>query len=203
MFNFGIRNFLRTVKAYASPPITPPGAVSLAHFTKSCSACHLCVSACPTRVITPSFSDYGVGGLLQPKMNYPHSICDYECNICGRLCPTGAILPLSLEEKKITQIGEVDLLKDKCLVYVKNENCGACMEVCPTKTISFIDKVNILYPEVDNRYCIGCGACSKACPTTPKSIIVRTNSVHKKAVKNTRINAPPLPRSAIPKDFPF
>jgi ferredoxin len=84
MFNVGIRNFLRTVKAYASLPINPPGSVSLAHFTKSCSACHLCVSACPTRLITPSFSDYGVGGLLQQKMNYHHSFCDYECNICGQ-----------------------------------------------------------------------------------------------------------------------
>jgi len=203
MFNPGIRNLLRTAHASSNQLVTPPGSVSLAHFTQNCSACHLCVSACPTKVITPSFLEYGVGGLLQPLMNYPNSFCDYECNLCGRICPTGAILPLSLEEKKITQIGEVDLLKERCVVYVNNENCGACVEVCPTKTISVIDKGNILYPVVDNQYCIGCGACSRACPTAPKSIVVRTNPVHKKAVKNVTAGAAVQSKSAVPKDFPF
>jgi ferredoxin len=147
--------------------------------------------------------EYGIGGLLQPLMNYPNSFCEYECNVCGKVCPTGAILPLPLKDKKITQIGTVDLLKDKCVVYVDNNNCGACVEVCPTKTISFIDKGNILYPVVDTKYCIGCGACSKACPTTPKSIVVRTNHVHKKAAKYKTTDAPVQPKNAPQKDFPF
>jgi ferredoxin len=203
MYNSGIRNLFRTAHASASAPVTPPGSVSLAHFTKSCSACHLCVSVCPTKVITPSLLEYGIGGLLQPLMNYPNSFCEYECNVCGKVCPTGAILPLPLKDKKITQIGTVDLLKDKCVVYVDNNNCGACVEVCPTKTISFIDKGNILYPVVDTIYCIGCGACSKACPTTPKSIVVRTNPVHKKAEKYITSDAPAQPMSVPQKDFPF
>jgi polyferredoxin len=203
MLNSNIRNLLSAVPSPKIPPITPPGSVSLAHFTQSCSACHLCVSACPTKVITPSFLDYGIGGLLQPLMNYSKSFCDYECNICGRVCPTGAILPLSLEEKKFTQIGTVDLLKEKCVVYVDKNNCGACGEVCPTHTISFIDKGNILYPETDTQYCIGCGACEKACPTTPKSIVVRPNPVHKKAAKYIAKASPVLQKKAPDKDFPF
>jgi ferredoxin len=173
------------------------------HFTQSCSACHLCVSACPTKVITPSFLEYGIGGLLQPLMNYSKSFCDYECNVCGRVCPTGAILPLPLEEKKFTQIGTVELLKDKCVVYVDKNNCGACGEVCPTHTISFIDKGNVLYPETDTQYCIGCGACEKACPTKPKSIVVRPNPVHKKAAKYIAKTAPVQQKKAPQKDFPF
>jgi ferredoxin len=203
VYNSGIRNLLRTAHASTSAPVTPPGSVSLTHFTQSCSACHLCVSACPTKVITPSLLEYGIGGLLQPLMNYPNSFCEYECNVCGQVCPTGAILPLPLEDKKITQIGTVDLLKDKCVVYVDNNNCGACVEVCPTKTISFIDKGNILYPVVDTKYCIGCGACSKACPTTPKSIVVRTNTVHKKAAKYITTEVPVQPKNTPQKDFPF
>jgi ferredoxin len=203
MFSSGFRNYLRKAQAAESPPVTPPGSVSLEHFTQSCSACHLCVSACPTKVITPSLLGYGIGGLLQPGMNYPDSFCDYECIICGQICPTGAILPLSPEEKKITQIGRVDLLKDKCVVYVNHQNCGACVEVCPTRTITFIDKGNILYPEVDNQYCIGCGACSKACPTNPKSIVVRTNTVHKKAVRQATTGSPVRQKNATPKEFPF
>ncbi len=203
MVNSGMRSLLRPAHAAAASPITPPGSVSLDHFTQSCSSCHLCVSACPTKVITPSFVEYGIRGLLQPKMNYPNGFCEYECNLCGKICPTGAILPLSPEEKQITQIGEVDLLKDKCVVYVKNENCGACVEVCPTHTITFINKGNILYPEVDNRYCIGCGACSHACPTAPKSIIVRPYPVHKKAEKYTAARTSEPQEKTTSKEFPF
>lgn len=203
MFNSGLRNMLSAVHASSNLPVTPPGSASLEHFTKSCTACHLCVSACPTKVLTPSLLEYGAAGLLQPKMNYPESYCEYECTICGRVCPTGAILPISPDEKKVTQIGVVDLLKDKCVVYVNHQNCGACVEVCPTKTITFTDKDNILYPDVDNKYCIGCGACSKACPTTPKSIVVRANPVHKKAIRQVSVGAPVKQKDATPKDFPF
>jgi polyferredoxin len=203
MFNSNIHTLLSAATPPRITPITPPGSVGIAQFTQSCSACHLCVSACPTKVITPSFLDYGIGGLLQPLMNYSKSFCDYECNICGRVCPTGAILPLSLEEKKFTQIGTVDLLKEKCVVYVDKNNCGACGEVCPTHTISFIDKGNVLYPEVDTKYCIGCGACEKACPTTPKSIVVRPNPVHKKAAKYIAKASPVKQKKAPQKDFPF
>lgn len=203
MVNSSIRNLLRPAHASAAQPISPPGSVSHDHFTQACSACHLCVSVCPTKVITPSFLDYGMSGLLQPLMNYPESFCEYECNLCGQVCPTGAILPLSMDEKQITQIGEVDLLKDKCVVYINHQNCGACVEVCPTKTITFVNKGNILYPVVDNQYCIGCGACSKACPTDPKSIIVKPNQVHKKVVKSLAKDTPVQQKSAVPKDFPF
>jgi NAD-dependent dihydropyrimidine dehydrogenase PreA subunit len=136
-------------------------------------------------------------------MNYSKSFCDYECNVCGRVCPTGAILPLSLEEKKFTQIGTVDLLKEKCVVYVDKNNCGACGEVCPTHTITFIDKGNILYPETDTQYCIGCGACEKACLTTPKSIVVQPNPVHKKAARYIAKTFPVQQKKAPQKDFPF
>lgn len=203
MFHSGIRHLLSLRNVSAHPPVTPPGSVGLKRFTASCSACHLCVSICPTNVLTPSLSDYGVGGLLQPRMNYPDSYCEYDCNLCGQVCPTGAILPISLEEKSITQIAEVDLLEDLCVVYVNHENCGACVEVCPTKTITFIDKGNILYPVVDTKYCIGCGACSKACPTTPKSIVVKAHAVHKKAFRHSSVSTPVPAKRSVPEEFPF
>ena len=203
VFNIGLRNLLGTARASQSPPVTSLGSVSIEHFTQACTACHLCVSACPTKVITPSFLGYGLSGILQPQMNYEKSFCDYECNVCGQVCPTGAILPLPLPEKKFTQIGTVELRKDKCVVYVDKNNCGACGEVCPTHTIYFINKQNILYPEVDTQYCIGCGACEKACPTAPKSILVRPNPVHKKAAKYVRKDVPVRQKKAPDKDFPF
>jgi ferredoxin len=172
--------------AQATPPVTPPGSLNTTHFTQACTSCSLCVSACPTQVLTPTFMDFGIAGLMQPKMNYEKSYCDYECDVCSTVCPTGAIMPLSLDEKKLTQIGEAKLLEDICVVYVNHNNCGACGEVCPTHAIRFVDKENILYPEIDKQYCIGCGACQLACPTTPRSIVVHALPVHKKAEKYTR-----------------
>ena len=50
-------------------PISPPGSKSIEHFTDSCTACHLCVSVCPTQVLQPSFLEYGFLGMMQPRMD--------------------------------------------------------------------------------------------------------------------------------------
>jgi ferredoxin len=202
-FNAHIRSFLSITSAEANPPVTPPGSINTMRFTQSCTACSLCVSVCPTRVLTPTFMDFGISGLLQPKMNYEKSFCDYECNACSMVCPTGAITPLPLDEKKLTQIGEAELLKDVCVVFVDHYNCGACGEVCPTHAIRFTDKENILYPEIDKKYCIGCGACQLACPTTPRSIVVHAHSIHKKAEKYINPETPVEQKKTTDKDFPF
>jgi ferredoxin len=202
-FNTNLRAFLSLHAAQANPPVTPPGSLSATRFTKTCTACSLCISVCPTQVLTPTFAAFGPSGLLQPKMNYEKSSCDYECNACGRICPTGAILPIGLDEKKLTQIGEAELLKDVCVVFVDHQNCGACGEVCPTHAIRFTDRENILYPEIDKQYCIGCGACQLACPTTPRSIVVHANPVHKKAEKYVHPETPVDQKIPAGQDFPF
>ena len=203
VLNVNIGKILGIRSAQAAPPVTPPGSLNTTHFTQACTACSLCVSACPTQVLTPTFIDFGITGLMQPKMNYEKSYCDYECNICSKICPTGAITPLSLDEKKLTQIGEAKLLKDICVVYVDHNNCGACGEVCPTHAIRFVDKENILYPEIDKQYCIGCGACQLACPTTPRSIVVHTRPVHQKAEKYVRPETKADKKTSTDQEFPF
>jgi polyferredoxin len=201
--NANIRTFLGIHAAQANPPVTPPGSINTTRFTQACTACSLCVSVCPTQVLTPTFMDFGVSGLLQPKMNYEKSFCEYECNVCGKVCTTGAILALPLDEKKLTQIGEAELLKDICVVFVDHQNCGACGEVCPTHAIRFVDKENILYPEIDKQYCIGCGACQLACPTAPRSIIVHANPIHKKAEKYILPETTVDQKTPPDQDFPF
>jgi len=198
-----IRLFPEAPFALANPPVTPPGSVSVKRFTGACTACSLCVSVCPTQVLTPSFADFGIAGLMQPKMNYEKSFCDYECNLCSNVCPTGAIGPIGLDEKKLTQIGEAELLQDICVVYVDHQNCGACGEVCPTHAIRFVEKQNVLYPEIDKQYCIGCGACQLACPTSPRSIVVHAKPVHQKAEKYVQPAIPGEQKKPGDRDFPF
>ena len=189
--------------ANSSGPVTPPGSVSPSRYTRTCTACALCVSICPTKVMTPTFLDFGLSGLMQPKMNYEKSFCEFECNLCGRVCPTGAILPLALDEKKMTQIGEARLSEEVCVVFVNRQNCGACGEVCPTHAIRFTDRDHVLYPEIDRQYCIGCGACQLACPTTPRSIIIHPHAMHGKAEKYVPPIIPVEEKIHPDEDFPF
>ncbi len=161
-------------------PVSPPGSLSIDHFVSACTACQLCVSACPTNVLQPSILDYGVLGFMQPAMNNTLNFCNYECTRCGEVCPSGAILPLTVEEKKLTQIGKVHFIKENCVVYTEDTACGSCSEHCPTQAVYMVPyKEGITIPEVDESICIGCGACEFACPTRPfRAIYVDGNAVH-------------------------
>ena len=77
------------------------------HYTKL----YDCVSACPPQILLPSFLEYGVSGLMQPRMHFQTGHCNYECTICGEVCPTGAILPLPVAEKKLIQTGVAKFIK--------------------------------------------------------------------------------------------
>jgi ferredoxin len=165
-------------------PVTPPGSKSIEHFNNFCTACHLCVSVCPTHVLQPSVTEYGLMGLFQPRMDYFASFCNFECVICSEVCPTGAIELINLVEKKTIQLGKTNFIKENCVVYTKETACGACSEHCPTKAVNMVfykDKLTI--PEVKQEICVGCGACEYACPTTPKSIYVDGNPIHLVAEK--------------------
>lgn len=165
-------------------PVTPPGSTSIEHFNNFCTACHLCVSACPTHVLQPSVTEYGLMGLFQPRMDYLASFCNFECVICTEVCPTGAILQIDLEEKKTIQLGKTNFIKENCVVYTDETACGACSEHCPTKAVNMVFyKGKLTIPEVKQEICVGCGACEYACPTTPKSIYVDGNPIHLVAEK--------------------
>lgn len=178
-----------TIPVVMTSPVSPPGSVSVAHFTATCTACHLCVSACPPQVLLPSTIEYGVSGFMQPRMNFQTGHCTYECTVCGDICPTSAILPLQTEQKKLTQTGTAKFIKENCVVYTDNTACGACSEHCPTKAVNMVPYTNKLnrplgIPEINSDYCVGCGGCEHACPTKPyKAIFVDGNPVHKIAKK--------------------
>jgi ferredoxin len=160
-------------------PISPPGSIDVRRFSNLCTACHMCVSSCPTQVLLPSIFEYGIAGIFQPKMNYDASYCNFDCVICGQVCPTGAILPLEIESKKLVQIGKACFVKDDCVVVKDQTDCGACSEHCPTKAVSMVPYGRLVIPEVNDDLCIGCGACEHACPASPqKAIYVISNPVH-------------------------
>jgi len=161
----------------------PPGAVSLEHLFNNCTACHACIASCPSGVITYASGEYGLQGLFLPVIHYDKGFCSYDCHKCNDSCPSEALIPLSLETKRLTQIGRVKFTAKNCIVFRDKTDCGACDEHCPTKAITMLEwkgrTDGLRYPSVNPDICIGCGACEYICPAEPvKAMKVHPLAIH-------------------------
>ena len=162
--------------------ILPPGAYSARHFAQHCTACQLCVSACPNGVLSPS-SD--LLRFMQPEMSYERGYCRPECARCAEVCPTDAIHLTDLAEKTSTQIGHAVWIKANCIPLTDGVECGNCARHCPTAAIQMIPSEagnpdSLKIPAVNTERCIGCGACENLCPARPFSAIyVEGHTMHR------------------------
>lgn len=149
-------------------PVYPPGVTSLRRFITHCTGCAACISACPARVLRPSAPGLNTfSSTLHPVMDYDNSYCRYNCNICTRTCPTGALTPLNLDIKQATPIGLASVNSRLCI------GCGKCASFCPRKAITMTAQANGgRIPAVDPTLCNGCGACQYICPAAPDRAII-------------------------------
>ncbi len=166
-----------TIIAKQSPfknrALTPPGSLSARNMAAHCTGCQLCVAVCPTQVLRPSAD---LTTFMQPEMSYEKGYCRPECNKCSQVCPTGAIKPISVEEKSSIQLGHAEWVRDNCVVITDDVECGNCQRHCPTGAITMIlsdyrDTKSRKIPSVNKHLCIGCGACENLCPACPFSAI--------------------------------
>ena len=153
--------------------LVPPGAKSLRHFSQHCTACQLCVSECPNKVLHPSTN---LDTLMQPEMSYEDGYCRPECTRCSEVCPAGAIRPITVAEKSSTRIGHAVWIKKNCLPVADGVECGNCARHCPSGAIFMVhidanDNESPKIPVIDTERCIGCGACENLCPARPFSAI--------------------------------
>lgn len=182
--NRGTSLFSDNSKAYKRmAPLSPPGSVSHAHLLKHCTSCHLCVAKCPSHVLKPAFLEYGLGGFMQPMMDFEKGFCNFDCTVCGDVCPNGAIKPLTVEQKHKTQMGRVVFIEENCIVERDHTSCGACSEHCPTQAVAMVPyKEGLTIPKVDPEICVGCGGCEYVCPAKPyKAIYIEGNVVQQEA----------------------
>ncbi len=131
--------------------IRPPGAVAEEEFLARCIKCGECMRVCPTNVLQPAGFSLGIEGLWTPVFNnrIGTSACQLNCIACGHACPTGAIRPLTLDEK---------------------QGKGAFAERGPIRVgMAYVDRGRCL-PWAMERPCI---VCEENCPVTPKAIHVR------------------------------
>ena len=149
--------------------IAPPGAISLRNLHQHCTACQLCVSACPNGVLRPQTD---IENLMQPESSYEKGYCRPECTRCSDVCPAGAIKPIDTVDKSSIQIGHAVWVKANCVPVTDGVECGNCARHCPTGAIAMVESDNGLkIPAVNIEKCIGCGACENLCPARPFSAI--------------------------------
>lgn len=161
--------------------IVPPGSLSAANMQSHCTACQLCVSACPNDVLRPSTD---LSTLMQPTVSYEKGYCRPECNLCSQVCPAGAIKPITLADKSSIQVGHAVWVKKNCIVVSNGMECGNCARHCPNGAIQMVetelDGRTVRIPAVNESRCIGCGACEYLCPSRPFSAIyVEGHEQHK------------------------
>ena len=200
-----------TIPVLKGRAVAPPGTGAAARFNASCTACYLCVSACPTQVIQPALLAYGAQGLLQPHLDFGVGFCTYACVRCGEVCPTGAIRRLGVEQKKRVQMGQVHFIEGNCIVVTERTACGACAEHCPTRAVSMVTydlEPQLTVPKLDAEVCVGCGACELACPVWPHKAIFVDGEAEQGLAQAPReaIPAGAPPPTLVPAggaDFPF
>jgi ferredoxin len=163
--------------------IRPPGSVDEAEFLSRCIKCGACMKVCPTNVIQPALAEGGFEGLWSPILIFRVGHCEYDCVLCGQVCPTGAIRRFSRDEKtgrgkwqdRPIRIGTAFIDRGRCLPWSVDTPCVVCQEVCPVSPKAIYtksseaarrdgSKVVLGQPYVDPVLCTGCGICEKECP---------------------------------------
>ena len=150
------------------PRLVPPGSQSVKNFYDKCTACQLCVSACPNGVLRPSTD---LDHFLQPQMGYENGFCRPECTACSEICPSGAILKVERDAKTLVRIGKAVVNPELCLAAKGEAGCGKCARECPSGAISMVNIDGTRRPVVAEEQCIGCGKCEYLCPSRPVSAI--------------------------------
>ncbi len=166
----------RTLARQADPfLIRPPGALAEEEFLGRCLRCGECMKVCIGNGLQPAFLEGGLEGIFSPVLKARTGYCEYNCTLCGQVCPSGALRPLSLAEKRQVRIGSAWFDRDRCLPYAKGIPCLVCEEHCPTpeKAIQFREaevensrgeRVLVKQPYLVDALCVGCGICEARCP---------------------------------------
>jgi len=173
LFKFGDKRIKRPEHL-----IRPPGAIPENRFSQVCAKCGSCMKVCYTSGLQPTLLEYGVDNLFTPRMINTLGFCGYECNDCGKVCPTGAIAFMPLEKKRGAIMGIAKIDNQICWPWAEKKPCITCEEMCPIpqkaiefeeRPVTFDDGTTdlIKLPHVVKENCTGCGICENHCPVRP------------------------------------
>lgn len=155
--------------------LRPPGALHEDEFLERCLRCGQCLQACPSGFLQPLGLSAGSEGLWTPVGAPAYGGCAWDCNLCTRVCPTGAIRRLSLNDKRSFKIGTAVVDRSRCYTWADGMPCTVCAAACPIPggaihlredaAWSFTgERVSVTRAYVDPEVCTGCGICEHVCP---------------------------------------
>ena len=162
----------RLMKPSVGTSIRPPGAVDPVLYNLLCSRCGNCIKACPTNIIIP-YPDFNDPlSWMTPAISFKTGYCLETCNICGKVCPTGAITLFSVAAKPDLFMGIAEINTENCYL-TNNRECIKCREACKYNAVEFLQGSNVLImrPVIDKLTCVGCGACEVVCPASCISVL--------------------------------
>ncbi len=165
----------------ASTPIMPPGAGDSETFSGLCSRCYNCVNICPQNIIRLNTDPRdGIARLLVPEISYTNGYCDDLCSQCSNVCPTGALKPLPLAQKRNIRMGTATVEHERCFAWARGQECMICADSCPYDAIRSDTRADGLRrPEVQTGLCRGCGKCQLNCPSGPDRKAIRVSGLHR------------------------
>jgi len=185
--------------AFPSPALVrPPGSRREDDFLSRCVRCGECMKVCITGGLQPTLLEAGAEGIWTPLLVPRIGYCEYNCTLCGQVCPTSAIRELSRREKHGTVIGLAFVDPSRCIPFAQGTPCIVCEEHCPTpkKAIVFREQPGkggvVKVPVVVTDLCIGCGICENRCPV-PDLAGIRVTSAGESRNPHNRLGFPPLP----------
>jgi len=163
--------------------IRPPGVDDEGEFLSRCLRCSQCMKVCPTSGLQPVLFEAGLEGVWTPRLVPRLGHCEYGCNACGQICPSGAIPPLDLAHKRESVIGLAAIDRNRCLPWAHGTPCIVCEEMCPVPEKAIhLEKVTVpddrgepatvQRPYVLDDLCIGCGICEYQCPVEGEAAIL-------------------------------
>lgn len=176
----------RLAPAAPDRPVRPPGSAPEERFLDLCIRCEQCIKVCPGPVLQAAGLEHGFEALWTPVAVFPHAGCHQDCSFCTHVCPTGAIRPLSLADKRRFVIGLAVVDTATCLPHRGERDCQLCFDEChaagyraiemrpiklatgPVPEGAFspdeIEQMGrILAPFVKADACVGCGLCEYRC----------------------------------------
>jgi polyferredoxin len=162
--------------------LRPPGVRDEGEFLKKCIRCGECMKVCLKSALYPALFQAGVEGIYTPLLIPRLGYCEYNCTLCGQVCPSGAIPDLPVEEKRREVMGKAVLDRNHCLPFAKKISCIVCEEHCPvpgkairTEAEQTVDtsgrSFELRKPYVVDELCTGCGICENVCPLEGKPAI--------------------------------
>ncbi len=164
----GVAAALLAPRALASKKdyLRPPGSMPVDRFAALCLRCGNCIRGCPTGILHHHMDAAEPISWMVPSIRFEQGYCLEPCNLCSRVCPSGAITLFDPAAKDRLPIGLAEIREEECLL-AKNRECDRCKASCRYRAIAMTARRGSLLtlPEVLPKKCVGCGACEVICPT--------------------------------------